>query len=190
MGNQSSRDRLLDATFFEVYRYGYAGAGIAAILKEANVPKGSMYHYFRSKKELVMAMIEERLIPKVRDAFLIELHENSKALDILQVLFKKIAHNEMLIQYGCPLHKILCEVGALDDEITELCYSEYRHLVDQLSSIIILGQKQHTIRESEPKALAEFIILSSWGALSRPPKYASKAQFLKDTQPILAYITR
>ena len=64
---QTSRDKLLDITFEEVYRYGYCGAGIANILDRTGVPKGSMYHHFKSKKEMVLPMIEERLIPKVRE---------------------------------------------------------------------------------------------------------------------------
>lgn len=54
----TSRDKLLDVTFEEVYRFGYCGAGTATILKKAGVPRGSMYHHFSSKKVMVMAMIE------------------------------------------------------------------------------------------------------------------------------------
>ena len=50
---KSSRDKLLDVTFNEVYKYGYCGAATANILKKAGVPRGSMYHHFESKKALV-----------------------------------------------------------------------------------------------------------------------------------------
>lgn len=39
---QTSRDKLLDVTFEEIYKYGYSGAGTASIFKKADVPKGSM----------------------------------------------------------------------------------------------------------------------------------------------------
>lgn len=35
---QTSRDKLLDITFDEVYKYGYSGTGTASILKKAGVP--------------------------------------------------------------------------------------------------------------------------------------------------------
>ncbi len=38
---------------------GYDGTGIDAVLKQAGVPKGSFYHYFRSKDELGLAIIED-----------------------------------------------------------------------------------------------------------------------------------
>jgi TetR/AcrR family transcriptional repressor of nem operon len=188
MSKVTSRDKLLDATFDEVYMYGYAGASTAKILKIAEVPKGSMYHHFASKKEMVVAMIEERLIPKVRESFFIEIDEDSRALDIVIFLFKKISKNKMLITYGCPLHKLLFEMASLDDEITELCYGEFLYLVENFSKIIELGQKRGEIKEIDSKSLAEFIITATWGVLSRPPKYASKEQFLKDTKHIVDYI--
>jgi len=184
----TSRDKLLDATFVEVYKHGYSGASTATILKNAKVPKGSMYHHFSSKKELVLGMVKERLIPKVRESFYIELHETSRAVDILNYLFKKISKNEMLIKHGCPLHKLMFEMGSLDDEITELCHNEFVFLTDNLTLILDLGKQNAEIIEKDSKSLAEFIIISSWGALSRSPKHSSKEQFLEDTRHIMDYI--
>ena len=41
--------------------YGYNATSVDAILKKAKVSKGSMYHHFKSKKELVLAMVENIL---------------------------------------------------------------------------------------------------------------------------------
>ncbi len=42
------------------------------MLKECNIPKVSLYYYFKSKKELVLAMIKERLAPKMDSFFLLK----------------------------------------------------------------------------------------------------------------------
>ena len=188
MSKITSRDKLLDTTFSEVYKYGYSGASTANILKIAGVPKGSMYHHFPSKKEMVVAMIQERLIPKVREAFFIEIHEESRALDIINYLFKKISKNKMLVTYGCPLHKLMFEMGSLDEEITELCHEEFLYMRDNFAKIIDIGKKQGMIKELDSKLLSQHMITASWGALSLSPKYSSKEQFLQDTQHILDYI--
>lgn len=188
MSSITSRDKLLDVTFSEVYMYGYSGASVANILKIAKVPKGSMYHHFPSKKAMVVAMIKERLIPKVREAFYIEIHDQSRALDIINFLFKKISKNEMLVKYGCPLHKLMFEMGSLDEEITELCHKEFVFLSNNLARILDLGKKKGDIKEKDSKSLAKFIIISSWGALSLAPKYSSKEQFLQDTKHVIEYI--
>lgn len=188
MSKINNREKLLDVTFTQVYMYGYAGASTANILKIAGVPKGSMYHHFSSKKALVLAMIEERLIPKVRESFYIKLHENSRPLEILNYLFKKISKNDKLIKYGCPLHKLMFEMGSLDSDISALCHNEFNYLTNNLTGIIALGQKRGEIINKEAKSLAEYIIVASWGALSRAPQHSSKSQFIQDTQHILDYI--
>jgi len=188
MSKITSRDKLLDATFTEVYKYGYSGASTANILKIAGVPKGSMYHHFASKKEMIVAMIKERLIPRVREAFFIEVHKQSRALDIINYLFKKISKNKMLIKHGCPLHKLMFEMGSLDEEITELCHIEFLHMRDSFVTVIDLGIKQGSIKDMDSTSLAEHIITATWGVLSLPPAYASKEQFLKDVEHIINYI--
>ncbi len=188
MSKITTRDKLLDITFKEVYIYGYAGSSISNILKIAGIPKGSMYHHFPSKKAMVIAMIKERLTPKVREAFYIQIDDDSRAVDILSFLFKKISKNEMLIKHGCPLHKLMFEMGSLDDEITKLCHQEFIFLIENLAKLIDIGKQKGDIREEDSKSLAKFIIISSWGALSLAPNHSSKEQFLQDTKHILEYI--
>jgi len=65
MKKQPTREKLLDITFEEVYIHGYTATSVDTILKKAGIPKGSMYHHFKGKKELVLAMVKERLFPKM-----------------------------------------------------------------------------------------------------------------------------
>lgn len=182
---QTSRDKLLDVTFEEVYKYGYGGAATAAILKKAGVPKGSMYHHFKSKKEMVLAMIEERLIPKVREFFDFEMKKDSTALDILAHTLDKISKNKMLIMHGCPLHRLMFEMEALDSDIAKACEDEFEILTTNLARVLKFGMKEGSILEDDPKALAEFFVASSWGLLSRPASTSSEEQFIKDSTLLL-----
>jgi len=187
---KSSRDRLLDVTFEEVYRYGYNGTGIATILKKAGVPKGSMYHHFSSKKEMVLCMIEERLIPKVRNFFSFKLKKDTTGLDILQDTFLKISKNQMLIKYGCPLHRLMFEMNALDLDIAKACEDEFVNLSNKLARILDFGIKDGSIRKGDSQEIATFIIASSWGYLSRPINQSSSEIFLKDCKMLLKAIEK
>ncbi len=186
--SQNSRDRLLDATFEEIYRYGYSGAGIANILKLAEVPKGSMYHHFKSKKEMVIAMINERLIPKVRDSFNFNINKNSSAIKMLEAIFEMISNNKMLISHGCPLHRLMYEMDSIDSDIAMLCSKEFVYMRKNLEKILQYGINKKEIKEQEVSTLAEFIISSTWGILSKPTIYSSKEQFLKDTKHLIKYL--
>lgn len=182
---KTSRDKLLDVTFTEVYMYGYCGAATATILKKAGVPRGSMYHHFESKKALVLAMIDERLVPKVREFFDFEIKSDMSALRMIEYAVKKISKNKMLIQHGCPLHRLMFEMGALDEDIASACEKEFSHLVSSFEKVLVLGMETGEIRQTDAKSLAEFFIVSSWGMLSRTPKSSSKEAFLRDIEHIM-----
>jgi len=52
---ENTREKLIEATYEEVYSHGYQGASLSNILSNANVHKGSMYHFFKNKKNLYFA---------------------------------------------------------------------------------------------------------------------------------------
>jgi TetR/AcrR family transcriptional repressor of nem operon len=188
MQKQTSRDKLLDVTFEEVYRYGYHGASTASILKKAGVPKGSMYHHFSSKQGMVLAMIEERLIPRVRDFFDFEMRAEATAIETLKHTMHRIAHNSMLVQHGCPLHRLMFEMEGLDSEIALACEREFDHLTDNLAKVLRFGMREGSIVETDAQELAGYIIASSWGFLSRPMRSSSREQFLQDSGRLLKSI--
>ncbi len=187
---KTSRDKLLDVTFEEVYRLGYCGAGTASILKKAGVPKGSMYHHFSSKKEMVLAMIEERLIPKVRDFFDFEMKKESSALDVMEYTLKKMSKNKMLIAHGCPLHRLMFEMGSIDKDIAQACEVEFQNISQNLARLLNFGMREGTLQKGNVEEMSGFIIASTWGFLSRPLGLSSKEQFLKDTEFLLTSIKK
>lgn len=42
-----------------MYIYGYHGTSMSMILKKCEISKGLLYHYFKSKREKVLAVSEE-----------------------------------------------------------------------------------------------------------------------------------
>lgn len=184
----TSREKLLDVTFEEVYKHGYCGAGTASILKNAGVPKGSMYHHFPSKKEMVLTMIEERLIPKVREFFNFKLSTKTTTIELLEYTFRKMSKNKMLVLHGCPLHRLMFEMQGLDDDIAKVCEEEFHRLSKNLAKIIEFGIKEGSIQKGEPQEMAEFIIASTWGILSRPLAHSSSQTFLRDALFLLKSI--
>lgn len=58
MNKKDTRSEIVRIGTSLIYRQGYNATGIDAILKEAGVPKGSFYHYFKSKEEFGLAVID------------------------------------------------------------------------------------------------------------------------------------
>jgi TetR/AcrR family transcriptional regulator, transcriptional repressor for nem operon len=53
-----TRDRLVEAARLLFWKHGYAATGIAQILKEADAGSGSLYYFFPTKEDLLLAVIE------------------------------------------------------------------------------------------------------------------------------------
>ena len=60
MGRQSdARDRLVRSAGELWHQRSYADVGVSEICEHAEVQKGSFYHFFSSKRELALAVIDE-----------------------------------------------------------------------------------------------------------------------------------
>src|SRR5215469_16235992 len=82
---ERTRERLLQAAFQEVYRYGFQSAGIDTILAATNVTKGALYYHFDSKEALGHAIVDEIVAKLVRDRWLLPL-QRSKDKDPIDAL--------------------------------------------------------------------------------------------------------
>ncbi|MEM6458375.1 MAG: TetR family transcriptional regulator C-terminal domain-containing protein [Planctomycetota bacterium] len=56
---RDTRDRIIAAGTQVITEKGYHGCGLSEILRAAEVPKGSFYHYFKSKEDFGVAVIED-----------------------------------------------------------------------------------------------------------------------------------
>lgn len=55
---QATRSRILETARRHILAHGYEGASLEAILKEAGLSKGALYHHFTSKEEILAALFE------------------------------------------------------------------------------------------------------------------------------------
>ncbi len=185
MKKQNTREKLLDITFEEIYINGYAATSVDAILKGAAVPKGSMYHHFRSKKELVLAMVKERLFPKMDQFFNLDASSGC-ALESLERLFIAMSKNTPLITYGCPMYRLMVELSPVDSDFDKLFRGKYKQLVKSFDRLLQKDIKQGLIKDTlNTKEFAGFVIHSTWGVLSLSPTLSSAQRFLRDTDFIL-----
>jgi len=186
MKKQPTREKLLDIAFEEVYIYGYAATSVDAILKKAKVPKGSMYHHFKSKKELVLAMVEERLFVKMDSFFNYEKKEEQSVTESFRKTFVAISKNSLLVTYGCPLYRLMVELSAIDKEFDALLTSKAKEMKSGIESLLQIGVEIGEYNsELNTDTFASFMLSSVWGILSLSPTLSSSQSFIKQSQYIL-----
>ena len=181
----------MDIAFEEVYVYGYASTSVDAILKKAKVPKGSMYHHFKSKKELVLAMVEERLFVKMDNFFKYELEEGKSVSYSFRKTFVSIAKNKLLVTYGCPLYRLMVELSATDKEFDGLLSTKALEMKKGIQSLLQKGIERKEYNEDlDTEAFSGYMLSSIWGILSLSPTLSSSANFMNQSKYILKELER
>jgi TetR/AcrR family transcriptional regulator, transcriptional repressor for nem operon len=104
-----SRARLLQAAEKVTYRYGFSSAALADIAKEAGVPLGNIYYYFKTKDDIGDAIVELR-VSRFRK-MLQELDKaDSPAERLCGFVQLKIKNREGLAHGGCPVGTLCSEL--------------------------------------------------------------------------------
>ncbi|MCH4597611.1 TetR/AcrR family transcriptional regulator, partial [Achromobacter xylosoxidans] len=57
--HSETRQHILDVARTLMTHKGYTSVGLAEVVAAASVPKGSFYHYFKSKEEFGQALLEQ-----------------------------------------------------------------------------------------------------------------------------------
>src|ERR1700758_270382 len=107
----SRRERLIAAASDLLYSRGIARTTLAEIAEAADVPLGNMYYYFKTKDDIVAAVVEARS-DEIRSATaaLQRRHGSPKAR--LKALVAMLSESRTTIaDHGCPLGSLCTELA-------------------------------------------------------------------------------
>jgi|SRR5581483_1976710 len=106
---EDNRARLVQAAVKATYQYGFGTTSIADIAKEAKIPLGNVYYYFKTKDEIGEAVIQFR-IDRFR-RILAELDKMPSPKERLcSFVHIKIETRERLARFGCPVGSMCSEL--------------------------------------------------------------------------------
>jgi AcrR family transcriptional regulator len=175
-----TRERLLQAAFREVYKSGFQGAGLDAILATAGVTKGALYHHFGNKEALGYAIVEEIIAPDNRGQWLRPLEDCKDPIGALITTVQELSVQPEAVRGGCPLINLAQEMSPLDPGFRQRLATIFRDWQDGVAAALLDGQKRGKVRRDlEPVHAAGFLIamVEGYGALA---KNAQDAQVMKD----------
>ncbi len=111
------RQRLIEAAASLFHRRGYHAVGVNDLCREADVRKGSFYHFFESKEALAHAAIEHNRVGTMRDVLDPCFADDVVPADRIRRYFAALAdYNESKLEelgifLGCPFGNMSAEVG-------------------------------------------------------------------------------
>lgn len=163
-----TREKLLEVAFEEIYHNGYYATSVDKILKAANMNKGSMYHFFKSKKELTLAVINEKISAYIEDKYSVLLDKKDNYIDEMITLFKDRKNFDFVS--GCKLNNLVQELSSKDIEFKnslERVYFRFEEIIKLVLDKAILNNE---IEYKDTKNLAIFIVASLEGCIGTAKK--------------------
>ena len=114
-GAGGKRERLVESARELVHEQGGQRTTLAEVAERAEVPAGNVYYYFKTKDELVGAVVESYL-REARDLLAgLERHRSPQArLKGLVRSWEEIG--DSVARHGCPIGSLCAELGKRPDE--------------------------------------------------------------------------
>lgn len=149
---------------------GFNATGVEAILKQANVPKGSFYNFFSSKEEFGLAIIdkfvagrEEVFTPIFSNDSLPPLTRIRESFETLAAIFEGDDCTK-----GCLLGNLGQEMSDQSENVRQRLEESLQMWIRALTILLLEAQKKKTISaDMNAEMLAENLISSFQGALLR-----------------------
>jgi len=112
----------MDAAMALFWEKGYANTSMSDLLTAAKANSGSFYHFFSSKEELLLAVLD-RYLALLQPQVLTPAWEGIE--DPIERIFALLARYRMLIlatdcTYGCPIGRLALEIGPEQAEVHRL----------------------------------------------------------------------
>lgn len=164
---KDTRSHILSVGRSLTARQGYSGVGLNELLKAADVPKGSFYHYFASKEAYGCALLED---------FVAQYHESLGET----LINPKINAHARLMSYfegwvrkqtspnaqdRCLVVKLSAEVADLSADMSKILQRGVSDIVASLTKTIEEGISEGSIAPlKDPNAVAQAIYHQWLGA--------------------------
>jgi AcrR family transcriptional regulator len=183
-----TRDRIVEAARRLFWERGYGTTGVAQILKAANARSGSLYYFFPTKEDLLLAVLEhykELLEPAVlRPVF-------ERVRDPIQRIFGILdGYRRQLVatryRHGCPIGSLALEVANDLPAARELVadnFTGWRTAIEQC----LAGAAERLPRAFDRGQLALFVLTTMEGAVMLARAYQSIEPYDAAVQQLRAY---
>ncbi|WP_042351586.1 TetR/AcrR family transcriptional regulator [Bacillus massiliigorillae] len=134
----SKKEEIISAAKELIYKNGYQATSISDILTAANIGKGQFYHYFSSKYDLGLAVVEDisseweqELFQEIFQAEYTPKEKIQKMIDRTIMFHEKTKNSS-----GCPIGNLAIEMSEHDDIFKEKIQYIFNEWINHLELTI------------------------------------------------------
>jgi TetR/AcrR family transcriptional regulator, transcriptional repressor for nem operon len=190
-GVADTKAKLVDVSMRLFWEKGYGATSIQDILREADVHAGSLYHFFPTKQDLLLATLK-----RYRDG----LHQMLLAPawkgvdDPIERIFALLArYRQALLStdcfYGCPIGSLALEIHEPDPAVRSLLSANFSGWTKAIEECLVdAGQRlPHDVNR---KDLASFVLTVMEGGVMQSRTHRSVDSFDASVRLLRDYMTR
>ena len=115
------RERLIIGAREAIHRQGAEATTIAEIAEAADVPPGNVYYYYKSKAELVAAVIDAYAQESLERLSWLEQQHRTPRARLKTLVRLLVSHPDQVVLYGCPRGSLCSELDKQDNELAQAC---------------------------------------------------------------------
>lgn len=117
MAKLSTRERIVATADNLFYRQGFEHTSFAHIAEAVSISRGNFYHHFKSKDQLLEAVIAHRLHKTARLLKEWEREGSSASERICSFINILLMNQSKITLYGCPIGTLTSELAKLDHHL-------------------------------------------------------------------------
>jgi TetR/AcrR family transcriptional repressor of nem operon len=185
-----TRDRILRAAFQLFHEQGFNATGVATIVREAGVNPGSLYHFFESKDDLLLGVLEfalDYLGPAVMDPVEAAVENPVDRVFALLERYRSQMQREHC-RMGCPMGNMALEISDGNPKARALVHKNFENWAARVASWFEsdtrLGADVDRLR------LAKFILTVMEGGLMQARAAGDIAPFDESVAVLRDYFQR
>ncbi len=186
-----TRNRLIEAARELFWLQGYEATSVADILEKAEVNSGSLYHYFSSKEELLVAVLEqykEMLWPMVIEPAFRQVSDPvARIFAVLEGYRRGLLYT--VFTGGCPIGNLAIEVGDHHPEARKRIAENFDGWVDWIRKCLD-DAGERVPPQVDRQQLAQFVLTVMEGAVMQSRAHASIAPFDAAVAHLRDYLNR
>jgi AcrR family transcriptional regulator len=180
-----TRSRIIEAARDLFWEKGFNSTSVADILSRSQVNSGSLYHFFPSKQDVLVGVLQayrdgisEMLLSPAWDGI----------DDPLEKIFALLAHYRwQLVEtdclYGCPIGSLALELHEPDPIVRELLALNFANWTGAVEARLVEAGARLPA-DLDRRALAEFIMTAMEGGVMQARTYRDVAFFDRNVAAI------
>jgi TetR/AcrR family transcriptional regulator, transcriptional repressor for nem operon len=165
-----ARERLVGTAVRLFHERGYTAVSVADICDEAGLKKGSFYHFFPSKLELVLealdhyAMGYDKVVAQSHD---VERSAREQLRNMLEALRDNLVRRFECDgrARGCPIGNLALELADREEPIRHKIEHIFGKLRDAFEIVVKRGIDRGELGVTDPRAAAEALVAMVQGAM-------------------------